>query len=302
MATTSAEPQVRFVSVFAAGPQGGNPAPIVVDAAGMSDAEMQQIAHAYGHESGFVLPPPPGSDCDFEFRFWVPNHEMSMCGHVTVGATWLLQRLGRLQRDRITILTKSGRVHARISQSAGQDISVEVSQPAGVIEPLPDTPQSTNDILDVLGIGSDCLAPFPIQNARTSRVKTLIPLKSVAILDGLRPDFSKMEQLCERINSTGLYPYAVSDQQAQIVDARQFPSSSGYPEDAATGIAASALSFGLLANRMVDASERQIIIRQGRAMKRPSEIKVRFSFNEGDLNGCWLGGDVQPTECEKMAS
>jgi hypothetical protein len=33
MATTSAEPQVRFVSVFAAGPAGGNPAPIVVDAA-----------------------------------------------------------------------------------------------------------------------------------------------------------------------------------------------------------------------------------------------------------------------------
>lgn len=302
MVTTSPEPQVRFVSVFAADPHGGNPAPIVVDAAGMTDAGMQQIARSYGHESGFVLPPPPGSDCDFEFRFWVPNHEMSMCGHATVGATWLLQKLGRLQRDRISILTKSGRVHARIHKSAGQDVSVEVSQPAGVIKPLPDTPRSVDDILDVLGIGSDCLAPFPIQNARTSRIKTLIPLKSVAILDGLRPDFSKIEQLCNRINSTGLYPYAVFDQEAQIVDARQFPSSSGYPEDAATGIAAAALSFGLLSNRMVEASERQITIRQGRAMQRPSEIKIRFSFNDGHLNGCWLGGAVQPTTCEKIVS
>jgi PhzF family phenazine biosynthesis protein len=302
MATTSAEPQVRFVSVFAAGPQGGNPAPIVVDAAGMTDAEMQQVARAYGHESGFVLPPPSGSDCDFEFRFWVPNHEMSMCGHATVGATWLLQRLGRLQRDRITILTKSGRVHARIDQSAGQDISVEVSQPTGIVEPIPDTPRSVDDILDVLGISADCLAPFPIQNARTSRIKTLISLKSVAILDGLKPDFSRMERVCNSINSTGLYPYAVSDQDAQVIDARQFPSSSGYPEDAATGIAASALSFGLLANQMVDASERQITIRQGRAMNRPSAIKVRFNVDDGNLNGCWLGGDVLPTECEKIAS
>ena len=302
MATTSAEPQVRFVSVFAAGPQGGNPAPIVVDAAGMSDAEMQQIARAYGHESGFVLPPPPDSDCDFEFRFWVPNHEMSMCGHATVGATWLLQQLGRLQGDRITILTKSGRVQARISQSDERDISVEVSQPAGIVEPLPDTSRSVDDILDVLGIGADCLAPFPIQNARTSRVKTLIPLKSVSILDGLKPDFSRVERLCNGIDSTGLYPYAVSDQNAQIIDARQFPSSSGYPEDAATGIAASALSFGLLANRMVDASERQITIRQGRVMNRPSAIKVRFSFDDNAVNGCWLGGAVQPTDCEKISS
>ena len=53
--------QVRFVRVFAAGPDGGNPAPIVVDAAGMSDAQMQEVASTYGHESGFVLPPPPGS-------------------------------------------------------------------------------------------------------------------------------------------------------------------------------------------------------------------------------------------------
>ena len=42
----------------------------------------------------------------------------------------------------------------------------------------------------------------------------------------------------------------------QIFDARQFPRASGYPEDAATGIAASALSFGLLDNGMVEASTR----------------------------------------------
>jgi PhzF family phenazine biosynthesis protein len=300
MTTTSTTPQVRFVSVFAAGPQGGNPAPIVIDAAGMSDADMQQVARDYGHESGFVLPPPPGSDCDFEFRFWVPNHEMSMCGHATVGATWLLQQLGKLPRDRISILTKSGRVHARVVTS-GDDYSIEVSQPLGIVAPLPHAAQSTHDILEVLGIGADALAPFPIQNARTSRIKTLIPLTSVAILDGLRPDFSRIEALCARIDSTGLYPYAVSDQSAQVIDARQFPASSGYPEDAATGIAASALSFGLLANGMVEATARPVTIRQGRAMQRPSEIKLRFSLNDGKPDGCWLGGAVQPTTCEIVA-
>ena len=289
---------VQLVSVFAAGPNGGNPAPIVVDAAGMSDAEMQEVARSFGYESGFVLPPPPASDCDFAFRFWVPNHEMSMCGHATVGALWLLDRMGKLPGDELAIWTKSGRVDARIRDRTQHGAAIEISQPTGSVEPLGTAVKA--DILDILGVRPDDLAAQPIQNASTSRVKTLIPLNSVALLDRLSPNFAGIEALCERIGSTGLYPYAVSDSRAQIVDARQFPKSSGYPEDAATGIAASALAFGLLANGMVDATDRQITIRQGRAMQRPSEILVRFRLNEGRPNGCWLGGAVRLETAETV--
>jgi PhzF family phenazine biosynthesis protein len=290
---------VRLVSVFAAGPNGGNPAPIVLDASGMSDADMQHVARTYGHESGFVLPSPLGSDCDFEFRFWVPNHEMSMCGHATVGAVWLLDRVGKLQCDQITILTKSGRVEARIGDRTPQGATVEISQPIGTVEPLPEFEKAK--LLAVLGITEDKLAPLPIQNACTSRVKTLIPLDSVAVLNELRPDFTRVERLCEQIGSTGLYPYAMIDQERQIFDARQFPKSSGYPEDAATGIAAAALCIGLLANGMVQASDRAITIWQGRAMKRPSQISVRFHLKEGRPIGCWLGGLVRFEETEGVS-
>jgi PhzF family phenazine biosynthesis protein len=285
--------KVELVSVFTAGPGGGNPAPVVVEAAGMSDAEMQSVARHFGHESCFVLPTAPGSNCDYEFRFWVPNHEMSMCGHATVGAIWLLHRTGRLQGDRLTIQTRSGQVRGQITQHTAEGVAVEISQPTGRIEPLPGGQLFRNEILDILGITEVQLAPLPIQNACTSRVKTLIPLVSTADLDALQPQFEKIEALCERIGSTGLYPYASFDPNRQIFDARQFPRASGYPEDAATGIAASALSFGLLANGMVEASARTITIRQGRAMKRPSQISVHFSLDDGRPSGCWLGGPVR---------
>jgi PhzF family phenazine biosynthesis protein len=139
---------------------------------------------------------------------------------------------------------------------------------------LPDANRSIANIFSVLGIDETALAPRPIRNASTSRVKTLIPLKSAALLDGLRPDFARIERICEAIGSTGLYPFAVSDAERRVFDARQFPKTSGYPEDAATGIAAAALAFGLLESGQAAADD-TIRVRQGRTMGRPSEIAVR---------------------------
>ncbi|MBO1358864.1 PhzF family phenazine biosynthesis protein [Acetobacter sacchari] len=284
---------MKIVNVFTDGQGGGNPAPIAMDASGLSGVEMQSITKEFGLESGFILPPPSGSKCDFEIRYFVPNHEMAMCGHVTVGALWLLHKNGKLARRQAKIWTKSGIVFGRLAESSGAEAQFEITQPLGKIGVLPHPTQSEAEILDVLQISKNDLAPFPIQNAATSRVKTLIPLKNTAILDALQPDFTRIESLCERIDSTGLYPYAPHDRARQIYDARQFPKNSGYPEDAATGIAASALAFGLLENQLVEASDRLITIRQGRAMNRPSKIDIRFTLDDGKISGCWLGGLVE---------
>jgi PhzF family phenazine biosynthesis protein len=288
---------VQLVSVFSDGPGGGNPAPIVLDASGWSDTDMQALAHRFGHESSFVVPVPAGSGADFALRFWVPRHEMAMCGHATVGTIWLLNHLGRLPGspgDKVSIWTRSGTVTGRVLAAAepgGPGPEVEISQPSGLIDPVEDglVPQ----ILSVLGLTAAALGPTPVLNASTSRVKTLIPLVSTAVLDELRPDYDRIESLCERLGSTGLYPFACHDRQARVYDARQFPASSGYPEDAATGIAAAALSFGLLRVGLVNAVEGPILVRQGRAMGRPSLISIRFGLTAGRVSGCWLGGRTE---------
>jgi PhzF family phenazine biosynthesis protein len=283
---------VRIVTVFPAGPSGGNPAPIVIDADGMTDGEMQAVARRYGHESGFVLSARHDPDHDFALRFWVPNHEMEMCGHATVGAVWLLDHLGRLTGDTLRLRTPSGSIEACLSDGNTGERRVEISQPSGSIEDL--RPDAEAAVLSVLGLSPEHCAALPIQNGRTSRVKTLVPLKSSEILDGLTPDFARIEDLCTAIGSTGLYPYAPAEGRERTFEARQFPRSSGYKEDAATGIAATALAFGLLKNGVVAEDARPLTIRQGRAMGRPSAIEVRFRFNDqGGIAGCWLGGTVR---------
>jgi len=286
-----ATPHTRVVNVFTVNGRGGNPATITLDADPLSSAEMQQIARHAGHECGFVCQPPAGSGVDAVLRFFVPRHEMEMCGHATVGALWLLHRLGRLphDRDRVQISTLSGAVTGRIDPRGTPEARIAISQPSGEIAPLPDPAAQTREIAAVLGIAPGDLASRPIVNARTSRVKTLVPLASADAVHALRPDFARVEAVCEAIGSTGLYPYAAVDLERRIFEARQFPKASGYPEDAATGIAASALAFGLVEHGLVTASDAGVSIYQGRAMGQLSRIDV--AFQQGAA-GCWITGDV----------
>jgi len=280
---------VELVSVFTLDGAGGNPCPVVLDADGMSAADMQGVARHHGHESGFVLRP-DSDDFDFSFRFFVPNHEMEMCGHATIGALWLLAMHGRLPGDTVRISTRSGPVTGFISRDHNGAPHVEITQSAGKVVPL--NPAQRGDVLRALAIGQDAVSDLPPGNAITSRVKTLIPMKSPDALNALAPSIEAVEAVCGRIGSTGLYPYAVIDRSARLFEARQFQRSSGYREDAATGIAAAALAFGLLANGLVAPNDDIIRILQGRAMGCLSEIRVRIGFAGGRPIGCLLGGNV----------
>lgn len=298
-------PTIHYLRVFADGPNGGNPLPLVLDATGMTDASMQAVASSRGHEASFVFPAPPDSDCDLALRFWVPQHEMAMCGHATVGTVWLLAQLGRLPSSQVRVWTKSGVVECRVTERGG-GIWVEISQGRGVLVPVWDGAEGdggadgdqgvVEELVKALGIGmTDLATGYPVQNACTSRVKTIIPLKSVAVLDSLQPDSVAVKGVCARLGSgdgsTGLYPYAlVAGEGKHVFSARQFPRNSGYVEDAATGIAASALAFALLENGLVD-EESEITVKQGRTMGAPSSIAVRFrKGDDGEVVGCWIGG------------
>lgn len=278
---------VSLIRVFVRNGQGGNPVPLVADAQGMSAAAMQAVAAEYGHESSFVLPSAVG--CDWRFRFFVPQHEMEMCGHATVGTLWALRQWGRWTTPTARIETLSGVVHARWDEALQR---AWISQPAVRTQAL-DTPASAR-VAHQLRLPAGA---WPMTNAATSRVKTLVALPSVAMLDGLQPDFATMEPLCESIGSTGLYPYALGARQADgrlTVHARQFPKASGYPEDAATGIAAAALWGYLAAEGELGAGpDAAIAVWQGDAMGSPSEILVAPRVDaHGLADGCWLSGQA----------
>ncbi|RQR71605.1 PhzF family phenazine biosynthesis isomerase [Burkholderia sp. Bp9012] len=279
---------MHFVRVFPAGQGGGNPAPVVLDADSLSADEMMAIAARYGHESAFVCAP-RDTGSTYRLRFFVPRHEMEMCGHATLGALWLLRRLGRWTSRVATLETLSGIVDARFDESTQ---SIEVSQPKGIVQSIGDARKHAA-ICDVLRIDADDLDALGIVNATTSRTKTLIPIRSVQRLHALTPSFEKMQALCDQLESTGLYPFAVERRQPLEVHARQFPRSSGYPEDAATGIAAAATLYGALHYGLLAHGASGMTVHQGYAMGKPSSIRVEMRDPDNADAGCWISGAVE---------
>lgn len=91
------EVEVLRYSAFAATADGGNPAGVVLDAAGLSDEQMQRIAAEVGYsETAFLV---ARTDDDgvsrFGTRYWSPAAEVPFCGHATVAtAVALAEREG----------------------------------------------------------------------------------------------------------------------------------------------------------------------------------------------------------------
>ena len=289
---TEKTPAVETIDVFCVGEHGGNRAPIVLDADEMSAEEMQSIAAAYGHEAGFVLTPTDPRKADLRYRFFVPLHEMDMCGHGALGTTWLLASRGKLKPGEVRIETKSGIVRARISDTG----AVAVSQPPAKIAELSAAQRA--EIISILGVSERDLLDLPLLNATTSRTKTLVPIVSPVVLNGLMPEFSRLKAVCEAIGSTGLYPFACDWDDERTYHARQFPAASGYPEDAATGIAATALLYGLKHWGLIGL-RRTIRVHQGDAMGRPSRMAVTLADHADAGAGCWLSGEVRMSSMAK---
>jgi PhzF family phenazine biosynthesis protein len=203
---------------------------------------------------------------------------------------WLMNQRGMLPapaaRDanrELRVHTASGVVRVKVD-AAG---SVSVSQPPAVTRPVTDD----EAVLNTLNLDRTQLAG-PVRNATTSRTKTIVPVADPALLDSLSPAWGRVEQTCAAIDTTGLYPYAASE--PRQFDARQFPRSSGYPEDPATGVAAAALAGALVSDGAVPAEGGAVVIRQGRAMGRPSRMILTFdTTSEGAVATCWLGGNVE---------
>src|SRR6185312_15994599 len=110
-------------------PFGGNPLAVVLDAQGLSTAQMQAIAIEFNYaETTFVLPPRE-SRHDAEVRIFTVRSEIPFAGHPNVGTAFVLASRATKPPGRLLFEEKAGLVPVAILKDGHGIAGAELTAP-----------------------------------------------------------------------------------------------------------------------------------------------------------------------------
>jgi trans-2,3-dihydro-3-hydroxyanthranilate isomerase len=280
------------VDVFTDRAFGGNPLAVVLDAGGLSTAQMQAIASEFNYsETTFVLPPQDSAH-DAQVRIFTVNQEIPFAGHPNVGTAFVLAAQAAKPPARLLFEEKAGLVPVEILSEAGRVVGAELTAP----QPLKKlTPFSAEQ-------AAVCISLSPA-DIRTDRhppqiVSVGLPflIAEVASRDALRrarPDAAAFARTfpCDGSDAIYFYTRDVPPAEACDLQARMFhPGSSGLSEDPATG-SATAAAAALFADLSSERDgELKLRVGQGVDMGRPSLLLTRVVKQGSAVASSHVGG------------
>jgi trans-2,3-dihydro-3-hydroxyanthranilate isomerase len=292
--------QRRYVTVdvFTDRAFGGNPLAVVLDAHGLSTAQMQAIATEFNYsETTFVLPPQDNAN-DAQVRIFTVRSEIPFAGHPNVGTAFVLATLAARPPARLIFEEKAGLVPVEILTEQGRVTGAELTAP----QPLRrlsrvDIDQAAACLsLSARDVKTDL---HPPQIVSVGLPFLMVELASRDALKRARPDAAAFARTFPCDGSDAVYFYTrdvPASEQPLDLQARMFhPGSSGLSEDPATGSAtAAAAAFFADLNETRD-GELRLRIGQGIDMGRPSLLLTRVRKQGGAVASVHVGGG-----CVKM--
>jgi trans-2,3-dihydro-3-hydroxyanthranilate isomerase len=281
------------VDVFTDSAFGGNPLAVVLDAGGLSTAQMQAIASEFNYsETTFVLPPRDGAH-DAQVRIFTVRAEIPFAGHPNVGTAFVLATQAAKPPARLVFEEAAGLVPVEILNQEGRVVGAELTAP----QPLSKLTQFSAEQ------AAACIS-LTAADIRTDRhppqiVSVGLPflVAEVTSRDALRrakPDAAALAQTFPCDGSDAIYFYTRDLPPAEMpcdLQARMFhPGSSGLSEDPATG-SATAAAAALLADLSSERNgELKLRVGQGIDMGRPSLLLTRVLKQDGAVASTHVGG------------
>ena len=281
------------VDVFTDRAFGGNPLAVVLDAGGLSAAQMQAIATEFNYsETTFVLPPRDGGN-DAQVRIFTVNQEIPFAGHPNVGTAFVLASRAAAPPARLKFEEGAGLVPVEILQEAGRVVGAELTAPQALSKLTQfSAEQAASCIsLSAADIKTDRHPP------RIFSVGLPFLMAEVASRDALRrarPDAAAFARTLPCDGAVGVYFYTrdvpAAEKPCELQARMFFPGSSGLTEDPATGsatVAAAAMLADLASERD---GELKLRIGQGVDMGRPSLLLTRVRKQNGAVVSAHVGG------------
>ncbi|QKW05160.1 PhzF family phenazine biosynthesis isomerase [Streptomyces sp. NA04227] len=266
------------IDAFTRVPFTGNPAGVVLDAEGMTDADMLAVARELNNsETAFVLPA-DAADHDVRVRFFTPTKEVPTCGHATVGTHFARAVEYGLPSCSLTQKTGSGlRQRVEIHRD-GDRVRIGMHQGPAAFGPEWNGPR-VDRLLRALGASPDDLADNgPVQIVSTGHSKVLVELRGRDAVDALRPDPAELTALSHEVGSNGFFVFTRATADTEVLTwARMFAPAIGILEDPVTGNGHGPLGAYLVHHGIVPARDGVLTFRgrQGVVLGRPGEVEVR---------------------------
>ena len=277
------------VDVFTDRAFGGNPLAVVLDAEGLSTAQMQALAREFNYaETTFVLPPrEPGHDA--WVRIFTPGQEVPFAGHPNVGTAFVLARQGA-GGGRLVFEEAAGSVPLDILRDGEAIVGAELTAPKrlALSGEMP-----VADLAACLSLERQDVATgaHPPQVASVGLAFVVAGLASRAALSRMQIDAAAFRRFMPCHGADAVLAYV---REGENVQARMFSPLDGIGEDPATGSAACAL-VALLAD-LDPASDLDLPLRieQGIDMGRPSLLLARARKVGGEVVEVRVGGRCVP--------
>jgi trans-2,3-dihydro-3-hydroxyanthranilate isomerase len=290
-----------LVDVFAERPLQGNQLAIFTDARGLSDDEMQALARETNlSETTFILPREPEVERErgIQVRIFTVEEELEFAGHPTLGtASWLYQNHAAFRgSQQITLDLRVGPIPVRFRAPADEERSIY-----GTMKQNDPTFGEIHDrvtIADTLGLSVDDLdADLPIQTVSTGMAFCIVPLKSLAVAEGLEIPRQKARAYLERSDAKFFHCITRADAASGADWHARMQFYNG--EDPATG-SASGCTVAYLVRHGLAASGQSVVIEQGIEMLRPSRIHVSATIAGDVVSEVFVGGRTIPVAMGRL--
>lgn len=261
---------VYHVDAFTARPFGGNSAGVVLDAKGLSDAQMQLVAGELRHsETAFIL---PSGKADWRIRFFSPAREVDLCGHATIASAWVLASEGRIKRGRALQETNVGVLGLDVARDR---VMMELAPPRVEAVEL-----RRDDLARALRVPA-IHAGRPLQKAYAGIWVLLVPMPDEKSINLCQPDLPELAALNLELGVVGTHLFSIEED--GTLYARFFAPAVGIAEDPVTGTANGALGAYLVLNDLAKGPEFRA--RQGDAMGRPGEVEIHATAKSVRVGG-----------------
>lgn len=262
----------------------GNPAGVVPNADGLSEAQMQAIARELNNpETAFILSP-TSDDHEVWIRFFTPTTEVPSCGHATIAAHYVRAVENHLPSCTVVQKIGIGILPVEIVAEDGGDCRVVMTQGTPEFEEL-FSGRQRDDIITALGLTeTDLDERCPVQVVSTGHSKVLVGIRSRATLNALRPNLSRLTEISGQIGCNGYFVFTLGSATDDILTyGRMFAPAIGIPEDPVTGNANGPLGAYLARHRLVAVEGDRLSFkgRQGEAIGRPGTVEVTVELEVG---------------------